>query len=96
MPPDEFEARMRRLECFHSLRCPDGSWVTLIKGNPKAPRRGKTRRDWASLHRTSDGLPYTSISKSPSGSELKYQSGTSNVTSLPSSITPHRQCSSHG
>ena len=29
MPPDEFEARMRRLECFHSLRCPDGAWVIL-------------------------------------------------------------------
>src|SRR5262245_55418309 len=29
MPPDEFEARMRRLECFHSVRCPDGAWVIL-------------------------------------------------------------------
>jgi tRNA(His) guanylyltransferase len=29
MRPDEFEARMRRLECFHALRCPDGAWVVL-------------------------------------------------------------------
>jgi tRNA(His) 5'-end guanylyltransferase len=29
MQPDEFEARMRRLECFHALRVPDGAWVVL-------------------------------------------------------------------
>jgi tRNA(His) guanylyltransferase len=29
MRPDEFEARMRRLECFHGLRVPDGAWVVL-------------------------------------------------------------------
>ena len=29
MRPDEFEGRMRRLECFHALRCPDGAWVIL-------------------------------------------------------------------
>ena len=29
MQPDEFEARMRRLECFHALRCPDGAWAVL-------------------------------------------------------------------
>jgi tRNA(His) 5'-end guanylyltransferase len=29
MRPDEFEGRVRRLECFHSLKCPDGAWVVL-------------------------------------------------------------------
>jgi tRNA(His) 5'-end guanylyltransferase len=29
MRPDEFEARMRRLECYHSLRVPDGACVVL-------------------------------------------------------------------
>jgi tRNA(His) guanylyltransferase len=29
MRPDDFEARMRRLECFHALRCPDGAWAVL-------------------------------------------------------------------
>jgi tRNA(His) 5'-end guanylyltransferase len=29
MRPDEFETRMRALECFHSLRLPPGSWVIL-------------------------------------------------------------------
>jgi tRNA(His) 5'-end guanylyltransferase len=29
MRPDDFEGRMRRLECFHGLRCPDGAWVVL-------------------------------------------------------------------
>jgi tRNA(His) guanylyltransferase len=29
MRPDELEARMRRLECYHTLRCPPESWVIL-------------------------------------------------------------------
>ena len=29
MRPDEFEGRMRRLEAYHSVRCPDGAWVVL-------------------------------------------------------------------
>src|SRR3954468_19387588 len=29
MRPDDFEGRMRRLECFHALKCPDGAWVVL-------------------------------------------------------------------
>ncbi len=29
MKPDEFEARMRALECFHTLRFPPGAWVAL-------------------------------------------------------------------
>lgn len=29
MRPDEFEARMRRLEAFHALRVPDGAWAVL-------------------------------------------------------------------
>ncbi|HEX4613786.1 MAG TPA: tRNA(His) guanylyltransferase Thg1 family protein [Urbifossiella sp.] len=29
MRPDEFETRMRRLEAFHALRCPDGAWPIL-------------------------------------------------------------------
>jgi tRNA(His) guanylyltransferase len=29
MKPDEFESRMRQLECFHALRLPPGAWVIL-------------------------------------------------------------------
>jgi len=29
MRPDELEDRMRRLECFHAIKCPPGSWVIL-------------------------------------------------------------------
>ncbi|MDB5308981.1 MAG: tRNAHis-5-guanylyltransferase [Gemmataceae bacterium] len=29
MRPDELEARMRRLEVYHSVRCPDGAWAVL-------------------------------------------------------------------
>lgn len=29
MRPDDFEGRMRRLEAFHALRCPDGAWAIL-------------------------------------------------------------------
>ncbi len=29
MRPDDFEGRMRRLECFHALRVPDGAWAVL-------------------------------------------------------------------
>ncbi len=29
MRPDDFEGRMRRLEYFHALKCPDGAWVVL-------------------------------------------------------------------
>jgi tRNA(His) 5'-end guanylyltransferase len=29
MRPDDFEGRMRRLEVYHSTRCPDGAWVVL-------------------------------------------------------------------
>jgi tRNA(His) 5'-end guanylyltransferase len=29
MRPDDFESRMRQLECYHSLRFPPGAWVIL-------------------------------------------------------------------
>jgi tRNA(His) 5'-end guanylyltransferase len=29
MHPDEFERRMRALECYHALRMPPGAWIIL-------------------------------------------------------------------
>ena len=29
MKPDEFDARMRALECYHALRFPPDAWIIL-------------------------------------------------------------------
>ena len=50
MRPDDFEGRMRRLECFHPLRVPDGAWVVL-----RLDGRGFTRFTEAHCEKPFDG-----------------------------------------